>query len=84
MFYQMTHLTKDRGALKQDDRLDAVAMAVSYWVEAVGQDDKKAIAAHQAALLDKDLKKFMEQVAGPYGPVGAKPTRRGWVSTRVY
>lgn len=33
MFYQMTRITKERGALKHDDRLDALAMAVAYWVE---------------------------------------------------
>ena len=78
LIYQLTHITRDRGSLKHDDRLDALAMAVSYWVEAVGQDDKKAIARHNAALLDADLKKFMRQV------VGAKPARTGWVSTRAY
>ena len=31
--YQMTHITAERGALTNDDRLDALAMAVQYWVD---------------------------------------------------
>jgi len=33
LFYQMTRITKDRGALVHDDRLDALAIAVAYWVD---------------------------------------------------
>ena len=36
--YQMTRLTADRGALTNDDRLDALAMACQYWVDAMAQD----------------------------------------------
>jgi hypothetical protein len=37
LFYQLTRITKDRGALVHDDRLEAVAGAVGYWVEAMAQ-----------------------------------------------
>lgn len=33
LFYQMTRITKERGALVHDDRLDALAIAVAYWVD---------------------------------------------------
>lgn len=42
LFHQMTRVTRDRGALAHDDRLDAVADAVGYWVEAMAQDAAKA------------------------------------------
>ena len=32
LFHQMTRITKDKGALIHDDRLDALTMAVQYWV----------------------------------------------------
>jgi hypothetical protein len=38
LFYQMTRISKDRGALKHDDRLDALAMSVAYWVEKMGMN----------------------------------------------
>lgn len=33
LFYQLTRLCRDRNALAHDDRLDAVTMAVSYWLD---------------------------------------------------
>lgn len=33
LFYQMTRICRDKNALAHDDRLDAVTMAVSYWVD---------------------------------------------------
>lgn len=38
LFYQLTRVTYERGALVQDDRLDALAGAVGYWVEKMGQN----------------------------------------------
>ena len=32
LFYQMTRITRERGSLVQDDRLDALAGAVAHWV----------------------------------------------------
>lgn len=38
LFFQMTKLTRDRGSLVKDDRLDALAGAVAHWIGALGQD----------------------------------------------
>lgn len=40
LFYQMTHITRDRGAIKHDDRLDAVAIGVQYFTESMAKDSK--------------------------------------------
>lgn len=64
LFYQMTRLTRDRGAISHDDRIDAVAMAVSYWVESMARDNEKASKTHKEKLLDKELKKFMQNALG--------------------
>lgn len=40
--FQMTHMTTARGALKHDDRIDVLAMAMSYWAEYLNADAKKA------------------------------------------
>lgn len=42
LMFQMTKITRDRGCLVKDDRLDALAGAIQYWVRALGQDDKEA------------------------------------------
>ena len=45
LMYQLTRVTAERGALSNDDRLDALAMAVNYWVEHMSQDADKRIAS---------------------------------------
>jgi len=42
-FYQMSRLTRDRGALAHDDRLDALAMACAFFVERMEADAKVGI-----------------------------------------
>jgi len=41
-FYQMAYITRDRGALKQDDRIDILAEAVGYFTEMLARDTEKA------------------------------------------
>lgn len=38
LFYQMTRITKERGAIKHDDRLDALAMAVQFFADVLCLD----------------------------------------------
>jgi hypothetical protein len=62
--YQLTRVTKDRGALKRDDRLDALAMAVAYWVEHMARDTDLAVLESQNEALDKELESFLEHATG--------------------
>ncbi|MCG7628399.1 phage terminase large subunit [Epibacterium sp. MM17-32] len=55
LMYQMSRITKDRGALAYDDRLDALAMAVAYWVEQMGQDEEDKMDQRQEQLQDAEL-----------------------------
>ena len=64
LLYQMTRITKDRGALRHDDRLDALEGAVRYWVSQVAQDTDRAAHEHNQRLLDVELEKFIEGVFG--------------------
>lgn len=65
LFYQLTRLTRDRGALQHDDRLDALAMAVGYWSEQMARDSQTAADEHYEKLRDEELRKFCEQFTGP-------------------
>ena len=38
LIYQMTRLSREKGALAHDDRLDAVTMAVAFWIEHLDRD----------------------------------------------
>ncbi|SCW77004.1 hypothetical protein SAMN02927900_04749 [Rhizobium mongolense subsp. loessense] len=67
LFHQLTRITRDRGALINDDRLDALAIAVTYWVEHMARDTEKAADDHKAELLEKELRSFAEHVFGHQG-----------------
>lgn len=77
LFYQMTRITKDRGALAHDDRLDAVEGAVRYWTKAMARDNDKANAQHRDKLLQKELKGFAKNV---FGFPKNKPSKPNWLS----
>ncbi len=76
LFYQLTRLTRDKGSLIHDDRLDALSMAVGYWVETLDRDIQQAVKDHKADLLKMELDKFMES------SIGRKPKRDNWISLR--
>lgn len=52
LIYQMTRLSRDRGSLAHDDRLDALTMAVSYWLDVMDRDCQTG--------LDEQLEEFLE------------------------
>lgn len=64
LLYQLTRLTREKGSLAHDDRLDALAIACAYWVAHMARDTQKAADEHKASLLDEELKRFAEHVFG--------------------
>lgn len=64
LFYQMTRITAEKGALVNEDRLDAVAGAVAYWLEHMGRNSQVAVKEHREALLQAELKRHMEHALG--------------------
>jgi len=59
--YQLTHLTKDRGALRHDDRLEVVAAGCRHFRDRLAVDAKKAESINREKLRDEELRKFMAQ-----------------------
>ena len=64
LIYQMSRLTNQRGAITQDDRLDALSMAVAYWTEQMAQDADKRITERKTDLLGAELRKFEDTYMG--------------------
>lgn len=60
----MTRITSDKGALVNDDRLDALAGAVAYWLEHMGRNQKVALRDHHSKKLDAELKRHIEHAIG--------------------
>ena len=76
LFYQLTRLTRDKGSLIHDDRLDALSMAVGYWVETLDRDIQQAVEDHKEELLKIELDKFME------ASIGRPQKRDNWISLK--
>lgn len=75
LMYQLTRITRDKGALVRDDRLDALAIAVQYWVEQMGADADVKRQEHLDELRDKALTRFLEHC------IGHEPVEDAWIST---
>ena len=73
--YQMTRITKVRGALAHDDRLDVLAMAVQYWVDQMAADADTEIRSRKEELLELELDKFMSNL----NMSKEKPSQEGWI-----
>jgi hypothetical protein len=48
LFWQLARITRDKGSLKHDDRLDALAGSCRFWVDRLALDQQKANATQQA------------------------------------
>lgn len=57
LFYQLTRLSRERGALAHDDRLDALAIGVAFFVESMAKDSQKGA----QELTEEYIMEHMEQ-----------------------
>ena len=60
LIYQLSRLTRQRGAITHDDRLDALSMAVAYWTEQMAQDADRRMGDRKQDKLKEELDKFMD------------------------
>ncbi len=74
LFYQLTHITADRGSLLHDDALDALAMAVGYWADQMARDVERGAQTLKEELLERELQKFMDGAILVNKPQGSKKT----------
>ncbi len=65
LIHQLTRISREKGSLRFDDRLDALAIAVNYHTENMAQDAERGIHHERQARLDKELERFMEHAVGP-------------------
>jgi hypothetical protein len=77
LFYQMTRLTRHKGSLVHDDRLDVLSMAVAYWTEQMAQDAKERMSIRKEEVLDQELERFMDSA------VGRKPRGITWMNSET-
>lgn len=74
LIYQLTRISRERGALAHDDRLDALTMAVAYWLESMDRDASVGL----EELAEEELEKWLDPDRGilyeeePITPIRAK------------
>lgn len=79
LMYQLTRVTADRNALRHDDRLDALSMAVGYWVEQMSVDDKDGIDRHNDEMLRGELEAFMRGA----GVASGRSNKPNWIGNMI-
>ena len=67
LFYQMTRITKERGALVHDDRLDALAIAVAYWISQMATNAQDEIANRKEEQLMDEVNRMLEAAKAGLG-----------------
>ena len=73
LFKQITRITRDRGAIRHDDALDALSIAANYWVERMDRDQTLAFEEHKETKLQVELDDFMEHA------IGRPSKKKGWI-----
>lgn len=58
--WQFTRMERQKAALPHEDRLEAVAIGASYWIEKMHHDRDRAIALQRKKAQDEELRRFVE------------------------
>jgi hypothetical protein len=64
LLYQLSRLTAEKGSILQDDRLDALAMAVAYWVQQMSANADTKMKDRREELLNDELESFVNSTFG--------------------
>ena len=70
--YQLTHITREPGCLRHDDRLDSLEMLVSYMIEWMAVNEDHGLAKHQ----DEEQDKLYEKIESMNMIGGRSPVSR--------
>jgi hypothetical protein len=64
LFYQMTRLSRDKGSLQHDDRIDVLAMGCAYWREQVESNREREYLARRQDAVERGCREFMAAALG--------------------
>ena len=64
LFYQLSRITRQKGSLVHDDRLDVLSMAIGYWAEQMASDRDRLIKEAKNIKLRDELENFMNNAIG--------------------
>lgn len=72
--HQLTRITREKGSLRHDDRLEALAGALNLVQRLVARDTDKSLAVSKDAAFQAELRKFEEMFKGKH----ARPEAKVW------
>jgi hypothetical protein len=84
LMYQLTHITRDRGSLTHDDRVDALAGAVARFTSTLALDVNDAAEGQREAELLQSLEDFAESFNSMGSPASGRTVLRGKHGEPVY
>ena len=73
--YQLSRITRTRGCLAQDDRIDALAMACAHFKDMLAKDAKSQMDLRHEEIHDKAIEDFISAADG------RAPLRDNWMSS---
>lgn len=78
-FFQLTRLTRDKGCLKYDDLIDALAGGVRWWTERMARDTDLAVLTRDEEVMDQMIQDFANGLSiDPRKNRFARPLKREW------
>ena len=80
LVYQMSRLTRERGALRHDDRLAALAMACQFHVDALSRDTDKEMRDIRTERHEEMLRDYLDNPNGI--TIGKRPAPLTWTPPR--
>lgn len=75
--HQLSRITRDKGSLTRDDRIDAVSIGCAFWKDALAQDARRRQTESNDQALRDEVKRFVDQALSParWRPGG----QQGWL-----
>ncbi len=74
LIHQMTRITREKGALLHDDRLDALAWAVWYWTQSMGLDVETEMRNEESRRLEAQIADMERGLRPEFSSVNPTPS----------
>lgn len=74
--YQLSRITRDRGSLQRDDRLDALAIGAAWWKDAMAQDAQRRVQQEDGRRILQEMEEFRKHAVSPMRP---REAPKGWL-----
>lgn len=79
LMHQFSRITRDRGALRHDDRLDALSMALGFHADAMARDRDREMREVREERHNRLLEEFLKPGAKGV-TIGHRPRQSSWLS----